>query len=304
MVMLLILGCSTMDTPPPPADQTKRSDEPIQLWFGGDLHVSTARKERLDKVIEVVPGGIGFINLEGPVGIGPSTKRVDGKWVLRNTHSLPMALKDWKIGAVSTANNHRLDAGEEGVAQTLAQLERSAIMVATPTRTARLEIGNKRISMMAADLSLLPVTEAFVERLESERALSDILIVSYHTGEDTNLPSPHLETGISEAVNANTDIVVAHGSHRLGPVRRMGKSIVASGLGNLLFDCDCTHQSEAMVLQITIDANGEISPMILPITAGLKGGNAQPATEDGGILNFIEALGDTPITRIGWKGSF
>jgi poly-gamma-glutamate synthesis protein (capsule biosynthesis protein) len=162
--------------------------------------------------------------------------------------------------ACSTASNHTLDQGEDGIAQTLEALDRAGIGhtgSATSARQARkpliLESGGARVAFLAysSDTNGLPVPQPYSvnlfdpERIEADAARArekgaDAVIVNLHWASEiapeyvtqTNAAQRSLVRELVE-VPAITAIV-GQGPHVVQPIRKVqGKTVVFSE-GNLI----------------------------------------------------------------------
>ena len=97
--------------------------EPVELWFGGDVHWGHGRNvaARLAPLSEVVRGGTGFINLEGPLtssgGPGASID-ASNKVTLSNQAAFLPELKALGARFIGVANNHAGDLGARSVETT------------------------------------------------------------------------------------------------------------------------------------------------------------------------------------------
>jgi poly-gamma-glutamate synthesis protein (capsule biosynthesis protein) len=117
-------------------------------------------------------------------------------------------------------------------------------------------------------------------------------VVSFHTtGAPLYLPEPPLREAVDVALAAGATVVVAHGSHALAGAERRGSSVVAWGLGNVAFACDCTDEREAVALRVTLGKGGVEAASLVPIDAGLGGAQARVAADPGPVLDLLQALG-------------
>jgi poly-gamma-glutamate capsule biosynthesis protein CapA/YwtB (metallophosphatase superfamily) len=134
--------------------------------------------------------------------------------------------------------------------------------------------------------------------------MGDVLVATFHvTGPPSYLPRPELRAAVDTAITAGALVVAAHGTHALGPVERRGKAVIAWGLGNLLFACDCTDEVDGAVLRVSIDGDAARA-RILPIDAGLRGAPARPGHNPELILDLLDALGSSPLRREGPAAGF
>jgi poly-gamma-glutamate capsule biosynthesis protein CapA/YwtB (metallophosphatase superfamily) len=143
------------------------------------------------------------------------------------------------------------------------------------------------------------------ENLESSRRQGELLIASFHVdGPPSYLPRPELQSAVKIAQEAGAKIVVAHGTHAIGPVERRGDLVIAWGLGNLVFACDCTKEREGLLLEVVL-RGGEIeSASIIPIEAGLKGEPARLSADPNGVFDLLEGIGSAKLMRKGARASF
>ncbi|MFN7146270.1 MAG: CapA family protein, partial [Myxococcota bacterium] len=246
-------------------------------------------------------GAVGVVNLEGPLAAGAGGARVEGGRVwLANPAGAPAFLRAQGVWAASIANNHAADDGEAGVARTAAGL-RDAGVVPVGRAPARLDVGGVPVRLFAYDLGGdAGVPEGMARDLAG---VDDVAVVAFHvTGPPSYLPRAELVAAVDAAVAGGADIVVAHGTHVVGPVERRGETVIAWGLGNLLFDCECTDHTDALVLRVELTAGRPAE--IVPVTAGLGGAPATLAAEPDGVLDLVAGLGGTPIARVGGRGRF
>ena len=246
-------------------------------------------------------GAAGVVNLEGPIALGPGGSRNPRKgpiWLANPTGTADF-LRAQRILAASIANNHAGDLGMDGEARTVASLRAAAVTPfgrAAGAATLLVDGVDVRLFSHEVEDPGLPAT------LTSQLGISNLFsVVALHvTGPPSYLPSPALTAAVDAATDAGADVVVVHGSHLVGPVVRRGSAVVAFGLGNLLFDCPCTDQTDAIVLRVPVNGSGRAE--IFPIRAGLNGADASPAPDADGILDLLAGLDSTPFTRIGGRG--
>ncbi len=267
------------------------------LWFGGDVHLGVAPRGGVEDIRAMVGDAVGVVNLEGPVAVGAGGAVTDNTGItLTNPEGAGAFLAGQGIVAVSFVNNHADDLGPEGRARTLATLAAAGVAVAAPI--AHFGVGTKQVTLLSYTVegADLPALSADV------RAATDVSVVSLHvTGPPSYLPTPALRAAVDAVVSAGADIVVAHGTHAIGPVERRGNAVIAWGLGNLLFDCDCTDGADALVLRVELGT--ELLAEILPVRAGMYGAPARVPPDDG-ILDLVDAISPTRVARRGVWGTF
>lgn len=273
--------------------------EPVRLWLGGDVHLGADRVEALvdSTLANTLGSATGVVNLEGPVAAGPAWEDRGAAIILRNPPDAGRWLAESNVGFVTLANNHAQDLGKPGSEATTRALISAGLSVATPQGHARIAGGD--VAVLARDLTdgIPPDLGASLARAHQTATW---LVVSFHvTGPPSYLPRPDLRTAVDLAVESGADVVVVHGSHVLGPVERRGDTVIAWGLGNLVFGCPCTRETEGLLLQVEFQAGKAPFTQVLPITAGLDGTPARLAPSPHETWDLLEALGSSPLVRHG-----
>jgi hypothetical protein len=274
---------------------------PVELWIGGDVHRGDGAQGGLDPISGALAGATGIINLEGPIGDAPAP----GEGVrLANAPSSIAALYSAGVRVAGIANNHAADRGPRGPSETAAALRAGGVLPAGgPAGPAVLAINETRVVITAHDLGG-GVPAGLSSELAGARALGDVLLSTFHvTGPPSYLPRPELRAAVDIALAAGARVIAAHGTHALGPVERRGGAVIAWGLGNLLFACDCTDEVDGLILRVSIDRD-EVRARIIPIDAGLRGGDARNGHNPGLILDLLDALGSSPLRREASAASF
>lgn len=275
--------------------------EPIELWIGGDVHVGDKGGRGLAPLSGMLEGAHGIVNLEGPVGDSPAP----GEGVrIVNAASEVKALRSAGVRVAGIANNHAGDRGPSGPEETAAALRGLDIAPAGgPAGYAALSAGGQRVIITAHDLSA-GVPAGLSEELRQARSKGDALISTFHvTGPPSYLPRPELRAAVEAAIAAGARVVAAHGTHALGPVERRGDVVIAWGLGNLLFACDCTDEIDGAILRVSIEG-GAVRARLFPVDAGLRGASAGPSKSAPLILDLLDAIGSSPLRREATSAAF
>ena len=139
----------------------------------------------------------------------------------------------------------------------------------------------------------------------ASRRRGRLFIATFHvTGPASYLPRPELRKAVDLAIKAGADVIAAHGTHAIGPVERRGKTIIAWGLGNLAFACNCTQEKDAILLELELQPNGPPKADVLPVEAGLDSQPAGPGKDPDGIFNLLESIGSVKLERHGGYATF
>jgi poly-gamma-glutamate capsule biosynthesis protein CapA/YwtB (metallophosphatase superfamily) len=268
---------------------------PLELWFGGDVHLGPDGKGVLDALIPATRGALGVVNLEGTLSESASRLPTDGGKVLLFQHPrAAMRLAEVGVGVASVANNHALDAGPEGLSRTKAALRAAGVLPADGA-AARVERAGLSAAVLALNLSGEAPAD-LAQQLARARRLADVLVVSFHvSGPSRFLPTPTTRSAVDAALEAGAAVVAVHGTHSIGPVERRGAAVVLWGLGNLAFDCRCTDESQSMVVRVKLTKAGAGEATVIPVRAGLNGRPVTLEADGAETLSLLKRLGSSPL---------
>lgn len=281
------------DTTQPPATTTSTtvaglgSGEPVTIAFAGDMNFEGVLRSRLDAdpstavgpFAEVLRGAdLAIGNLETSIAEGGT--RANKQFAFRAPPRAVDALRAAGFDAVSLANNHGLDYGTDGLAETLAakraQADGFIIGIGGDEDEAfapfTTEVNGQRISVIAAtqvlDSSLIQAWTAtatqggmasakrvdrLVEEVQAARADSDTVVVFLHWGiEKETCPSGDQQALAQTLVDAGADIVVGGHAHRIQGGGRLGEAAVHYGLGNFLFKENSAEGARTGVFEVTV----------------------------------------------------
>lgn len=241
---------------------------------------------------------MGIVNLEGPIGGTPDAKRSG----LRLIQS-PEIVKELLAAGVRVAsldNNHAGDLGAAGRANTSRRLRAAGILpIRGVARLGRWRLGSRTVALAAFDLTH-GEPAGMLGDLKRARAMADLLIVSLHvTAPESYLPTATLESAVEHSLEAGARVIVSHGTHRLARVERRGEAVIAWGLGNLAFACDCTAEDEGLVLRVSFISGDSLAADVVPVRAGLRGQPVRPHEDVVAVAELLRALGSSPLRRIG-----
>lgn len=193
-------------------------------------------------------------NLEFPVIAGDRPAAAS----LKQAHeeALLPALREAGLDAVSLANNHVMDAGPEGLIQTLDALDRAGLgrfgagrdleEARRPWRAERRglrlvvlgygETAGARIDAGAPCIAPLD-PDLVREDLARWRPQADVLVVAAHWGAMyVDYPPPRVIDMARQLAGAGADVVLGHHPHVLQGARREGRCMVCYSLGDAVFD--------------------------------------------------------------------
>lgn len=234
---------------------------------------------------ELRAGDITLANLEAP--LTRRGKEFTGKkFRFRARPEAAFALKKAGITVVTLANNHIMDYGVAGLADTLAALLRAGIDpvgasgdLATACMPLITEIRGTRVAVLGFSLTLpsefwagrnrtgtAPLLEETAkEHIAAARRQADIVIVTAHWGEEgTSRLRPYQPRLARMMIDAGADAVIGHHPHILQGVERYKRGIIFYSLGNFAF----AHKSRLAdrTLLVRLRFNGaQRSAELLPV---------------------------------------
>lgn len=313
---------------------------PVTMVFGGDVHfeswladaVLADPEGALTELSDLLADAdLAVVNLETAV--------TDGGVAAPKQHTFRApaegltALAAAGVDVVSLANNHGMDYGPEGLADTLGAIGGSGLHAvgggATEReayRPYRTEINGRRIAVFGAtqvlDTFALdawnpgPDRPGLASAKRSHRGLrrllaavrraaadSDTVVAMLHWGRELEqCPLPR-QRSLAEALrDAGADIIVGGHAHRVGPGGYLGDTVVHYGLGNLVFYASDGPATISGALAVTIDPDGTTSitwrPAVLRagVATALDGAERSAAVEAWEALRSCTRLAARPGT--------
>lgn len=213
-----------------------------------------------------------------------------GPYRLRAPLAAVATLRSAGFDLLGLANNHALDYGPSGLAETASRLQRAGIdyVGAGPNAAAARqavirEAGGLRLAFLAfnsvpdpddkpGDGGWTPSRWDQVEALAAiaaSRAEADAVIVSMHWGYEYELrPDPAQRDAARALLDAGADLVIGHHPHVVQGTEALGGGFVAYSLGNLVFDQQQGETREGLALRAFIDEGGLRAVQALPLWAG------------------------------------
>lgn len=262
------------------------SGEAVTIAFGGDAHFEGIVRDQLDNrgnamldAIAPVLGGadVTVVNLE--TAITEVGDPVPKAYNFRAPARALGALKAAGVDIVSMANNHGLDYGDQGLADSLAAEQSQGLPIIGIGNDAAgayaphtVVVRGQRIAFIAAtqvlDDALISDWTASddhrgvasakeVERLTTAvravRSSADTVVVFLHWGtEKQTCPQERQTTLARQLADAGADLIVGGHAHRLQGAGRLGDAFVAYGLGNFVWYSDGGAGAETGVLTVTV----------------------------------------------------
>ncbi|MDN7026091.1 CapA family protein [Methanoculleus sp. FWC-SCC1] len=223
-----------------------------------------------------------FANLE--TALSMEGERAEKHHVIAAPPENAAYLKEAGFDIVSVANNHTLDMGATGFANTLDALAARGIASTGgstprhPSAHAVLERSGIQIGFLGYTIGRsVPPPGTVVNRLVEEKIVADIralrescdhVAVSLHWGvELVYYPSPWQIRLAHRLVDAGATLILGHHPHTIQAVERYRGGLIAYSLGMLQFDPNWPHgiSHDSFVLSIDIGGDGVASVRAIPI---------------------------------------
>ena len=263
----------------------------VVLVFGGDVMVGRGVQElagwdpaRVFAGLAPVFRAATFVaaNLESPLTSRPAAHADDPNALLADPGWAPVLARAG-FDVLSMANNHAGDAGRGGVGDSIRALRDAGIAsvgVGPSSASARVGIvrrsGDVRIGMLAFDasetglitidgrLGVAPWSPATARRaVAGMQRRADVVTVALHGGTSYSLrPDPHVVAIADRLSEWGVDVVWVSGPHLIQPVRAVDPdgdgqvTLVATSLGNLVFDQWFGGMAQGLLVAVRIDRHG------------------------------------------------
>ncbi len=282
----------------------------VTFAFAGDVHFEGEIRNALDAdpagvMADIAPSlsgaDLAMVNLETAITEGgtPEPKT----YTFRAPSTAFDALRAAGVDVVSMANNHGMDFGPVGLADSLAASDASGFPVIGVGNNAdeayapfETEVNGQRIAIVAATdvldsnlisrwtatdtqpgLASAKQVDALTAAVAAARESADTVVVFLHWGtEGSTCPNDTQPALAQRLVDAGADIVVGSHAHRLIGAGRKGDALVAYGLGNFVFYTSGGAGAQTGVLHVT--ATGRHIDSYSWEPAVISGGRPRPLT--------------------------
>lgn len=230
------------------------------IMLGGRWERSVAANNYFHPFENIAPelraGDITLANLEMPL-TRRGREQTNKKYRFRARPEAAYALKKAGINVVTLANNHIMDYGVPGLADTLASLMRAGIEsvgasgdLATAWMPLITEIKGVRVAILGYSYTLpeqfwaarnRPGTSPLREKpvmadIAAAKEQADIVIVTVHWGEEGTTRLRDYQPKFARMmIDAGADAVIGHHPHILQGIERYKRGIIFYSLGNFAF---------------------------------------------------------------------
>ena len=270
----------------------KMRQRPVTLEWVGDIALSTQRglppgglQSALAPVShQLHDADVTLGNLEGTLSVGGSSKcgGIGGGncFAFQAPPSTAHALAGLGFDLVNMANNHSLDYGASGRAQTISALNGAGVAhTGLPGEITVLRSGGRRVAFVgfapyASDANLLDIAAAQALVRRARRSASLVVVIIHAGAEGARaLHTPHgSEFFVGEnrgnprafahaVIDAGASLVVGSGPHVIRGVERYRGRMVAYSLGNFVGYHTLAGGgvlSDSAILRVTLGADGRV----------------------------------------------
>jgi poly-gamma-glutamate synthesis protein (capsule biosynthesis protein) len=176
-----------------------------------------------------------LVNFEGT--LTESKDRVEKTFNFKGPAGYAHILTLGSVEAVTLANNHALDYGEAGLADTMAALDAAGITYCAPNAPAVYEVRGVKIGLIG---HTFPYRDGKRDISADVKTLRDagcqIIIASFHWGSEYEFGFSRDQRSIGRAaIRAGADVVVGHHPHVVQGIERFEGTYILYSLGNLVF---------------------------------------------------------------------
>ena len=307
---------STSATPRPTPANRRGSGRPVTIAFGGDVHFEGASRSALSGgLADIAPllsrADLTIVNLE--TAITNRGTAADKEFTFRAPASAFGALRAAGVDVVTAANNHGIDFGPVGLADTLAAAKAARFPLVGLGRNAAEAYAPYRVTIRGQRIAVLGVSHVIDSHLKepwtagpskpgmasayeeatllaavrAARATSDTVVVFLHWGEERKqCPIPRQQALARKLVDAGADIAVGSHAHVLLGTGRLDRALVSYGLGNFVFYARPGIGARTGVLTVTATGRDvdryEWSPAVISggVPHPLRGTAASAAVRD------------------------
>ena len=276
------------DTPNGPV----RPAEQITLAFAGDVHFENhlaSLADDPDSLSELQSSlgaaDLGMVNLETALTQGGSP--VPGKPFTWRAHSGALdAVAGAGVDLVTMANNHAVDYGEVGLADTFDAIDASPIPVIGIGRDESeafapeiLEVRGVKVAFVSASqvyeettsyyaagpgtpgiASALP-RDRILQAVREAREQADVVVAYMHWGlEGYTCPGDEAIASAHDLEAAGADVILGDHAHRVNGAGWVGDAYVHFGLGNFVYYLNREPAGHTGVLTVTVDVPASDEP--------------------------------------------
>lgn len=178
-----------------------------------------------------------IVNLEGT--LTDSTDRAVKTYTFKGPQKYVNILKQGSVEAVTVANNHSMDFGEQGFKDTKAAVKNAGIKCFGYDTISYKKIKGERIAMIGVNaLSSQGSQTSYVKTLikKAKKKKSDLIIIYFHWGiERDALPNSTQMSLAHESIDCGADLVLGSHPHVVQGIEKYKGKYIVYSMGNFCF---------------------------------------------------------------------
>ena len=337
IAILFVASCSTVPTPKPVQTSSKApasADKHLVIAAVGDIMLDGSAREIMQKnsydfAFEkmrpwLLGADVAFGNLEGPL-TKRGTAAQDKKYLFRSPpDKVAKALKAAGFDIVSLANNHSLDYGSVGLADTISALEKVGIKHAgagasltVARRAAVIERKGLKIAFLAYSLTFpeefwasskkpgtvfgsREVVEADVRKAKRK---ADIVVTSFHWGRESQTELRPYQVALGHAaIDAGASLVIGHHPHILQAVEKYKNGVILYSMGNFAFGSYSQKAKVSALAKIEFNGKHLTQVSLVPINVFNVNVLFQPkplhGKEASNVISHLQQLSSARATQL------
>ncbi len=197
-------------------------------------------------------------NLEGPVIDNCPIVRSGFQFCGRPENIQGLKYAGFK--AMSLANNHINNYGEEGLNQTIEKLEKNNIGYFYNQKAWFTQVKGTKFAFLGFDDTVERIMNYELQAIiEKTRNNTDILVVNFHWGEEYQpLPNNRQRELAELAIDAGADVVIGHHPHVIQPLEYYQDKPIFYSLGNFAFDQMWSEETKTGAIGLITIENNQI----------------------------------------------
>lgn len=203
---------------------------------GGDIHFPFRNVRDI-----LLKDDLTMINFEGTfTTAGRNPEKKGNSFLFRAKPEWVDMLPAGGVETVSLENNHVLDMGADGLAETKRTLTAAGISYASENEPATFYVKGVKIGSLAYQTfggrhdELIAKVPGDIQALRDQGC--ELIIVSYHWGNEKDYAPNNNQVRLGRAtVDAGADLVIGHHSHRINPIEYYNGKYICYSLGNFSF---------------------------------------------------------------------
>ncbi|MCH9030850.1 MAG: CapA family protein [candidate division Zixibacteria bacterium] len=298
--------------------ETAKGKDTITILAVGDISlISNKSSHPFKKIIPILKKkDILFGNLE--TALSDSSYRSEKAVALVSSASNVKYLKDADFDVLNIANNHILDAHDQGLRETIKTLNENKLnhigVKCNRSHETSIILQRNGISIGFAGydnygyvnnergIQINKINQAaIIEDIRKLRRSCDFVVISLHWGiENIFLPSPDQTKLARTLIDNGATIILGHHSHTVQGIERYNNGLIVYSLGNFQFPPGFNHEplknrtrnSKSIIVKLIIGKKGLQSYSLIPIHIDNDFFPEKCNDEEGcRLLDFISKIG-------------